>query len=186
MLAHQLGHSKQKKYDISINAKKPPAGPAAAAVAAPAAPAAPSPVKKALTKEEEFQKGKKLKQVLSMAENSVNKQFSDMFKAFQYIDLDRSGRLSRAEIERALDLWNIPMDDDSLDQLMGKCDADDDGGISYEEFVDALARDTVATGAMGKRGMQSKEAMGVDSQEMLAHQLGHSKQKKFSISINSK
>jgi hypothetical protein len=37
---------------------------------------------------------------------------------------------------------------------------------------------------MGKRGMQSKEAMGVDSQEMLAHQLGHKKEKHFDPSIN--
>lgn len=40
---------------------------------------------------------------------------------------------------------------------------DKDGGISYEEFVDALARETVAPAAMGKRGMQSTEAMGVDN-----------------------
>ena len=39
--------------------------------------------------------------------------------------------------------------------------------------MDVLARDTVAPAAMGKRDMQSKEAMGVDSQELLAQQLGH-------------
>ena len=46
---------------------------------------------------------------------------------------------------------------------MRHCDVDKDGGISYEEFVDALARETVAPAAMGKRGMQSTEAMGVDN-----------------------
>ena len=47
--------------------------------------------------------------------------------------------------------------------LMSHCDVDKDGGISYDEFVDALARETVAPAAMGKRGMQSTEAMGVDN-----------------------
>ena len=107
------------------------------------------------------------------ASEALNSRFSDMFKAFQYVDLDRSGRLSRSEIKRALDMWNVPLSDDNLDLLLGDCDQDGDGGVSYEEFVDKLARGTVAPAAMGKRGMQSKEAMGVDAQEMLAKQLGH-------------
>ena len=181
----------------------PPAGPATAAplmptfapgpMAAPEEfympePAAPmySPPKKKKFDEEEFAREEKLKGLIGMASTGMNSRFSDMYKAFQYIDLDRSGRLSKKEISRALDLWNVPVDDAKLDLLMGKCDADDDGGISYEEFVDALARDTVSNAAMGKRGMQSKDAMGVDSQEMLAHQLGHTKLAKFDPSINAK
>ena len=62
---------------------------------------------------------------------------------------------------------------------------EDEDGISYEEFVDKLARGTVSNAAMGKRGMQSKEAMGVDSQEMLAKQLGHGDKKYFNPSINA-
>ena len=39
------------------------------------------------------------------------------------------------------------------------------------QFVDELARDTVAPAAMGKRGLQAKEAMGVDSldKQFLGH-----------------
>ena len=57
--------------------------------------------------------------------------------------------------------------EDKLDELLSALDVDGDGVISYAEFVDALARDTVAPAAMGKRDMQSLEAMGVDAQEML-------------------
>ena len=71
-----------------------------------------------------------------------------------------------------------------LDLMYRECDADGDGGISYNEFVDKLARETVAPAAMGKRGMQSLEAMGVDAQEMIAMQLGHGKKEKFNPSIN--
>ena len=133
---------------------------------------------------EDFAKRQKLKQFLAMAEEGLNSRFSDMFKAFQYVDLDRSGRLSKQEISRALDLWNVPMEDDILDLLLSDCDQDGDGGVSYEEFVDKLARGTVAPAAMGKRGMQSKEAMGVDAQEHLNAQLGHQKEKAFVPTIN--
>ena len=141
------------------------------------------PIKESRTLAEDFKTKQEKRNILTMAENGLNSRFSDMFKAFQYIDLDRSGRLSRPEIARALDMWNVPIDDHQLDLLFEQCDKDGDG-VSYEEFVDALARDAVAPAAMGKRGMQSKEAMGVDAQEMLAHQLGHSKQKKFTPTIN--
>ena len=54
---------------------------------------------------------------------------------------------------------------------MKNVDVDSDGGVDYKEFVDALARDTVAPAAMGKRDMQAKQAMGVDdlSPEFLGH-----------------
>ena len=53
-----------------------------------------------------FQQKKATKDLMSMAESGLNSRFSDMFKAFQYIDLDRSGRISRDELMRALKLWN--------------------------------------------------------------------------------
>jgi Ca2+-binding EF-hand superfamily protein len=88
------------------------------------------------------------------AADALNSRFSDMFKAFQYIDLDRSGTLDFAEIKRALNLWNIPIDEAKLHELIATCDHDGDGEVDYKEFVDVLARDTVAPAAMGKRGMQ--------------------------------
>ena len=84
-----------------------------------------------------------------------------------------SHSLTRKEVERAMQLWNIPMEMKHIEELFAACDGDGDGQIDYNEFVDHLARDTVNPAAMGKRGMQSKEAMGVDAQEHLAHQLGH-------------
>ena len=138
------------------------------------------------THEEKFQAEKETKMLLAAAESGLNSRFTDMYKAFQYCDLDRSGRLSRSEIRRALDLWNIPIDDRQLELLLGEIDEDGDDGISYEEFVDKLARGTVANAAMGKRGLQSLEAMGVAADEMLAIQLkGGTKITKYSVSINS-
>ena len=117
------------------------------------------------------------------ASNALNSRFSDMFKAFQYVDLDRSGTLDKKEIARALDLWNIPIDHDKLDDLIAACDGDGDGQVDYKEFVDVLARDTVASAAMGKRDMQAQEAMGVA--DLDPEFLGHKKMKNVRASINT-
>ena len=117
------------------------------------------------------------------ASNALNSRFSDMFKAFQYVDLDRSGTLDKKEIARALDLWNIPIDHDKLDDLIAACDGDGDGQVDYKEFVDVLARDTVASAAMGKRDMQAQEAMGVA--DLDPEFLGHKKIKNARASINN-
>ena len=117
------------------------------------------------------------------ASNALNSRFSDMFKAFQYVDLDRSGTLDKKEIARALDLWNIPIDHDKLDDLIAACDGDGDGQVDYKEFVDVLARDTVASAAMGKRDMQAQEAMGVA--DLDPEFLGHKKMKNVRASINA-
>ena len=74
-------------------------------------------------------------------EDALNARFSDMRKAFQYVDLDGSGTLDRSEIERALHLWGLPMEPAKLDALMAMCDTTGEGEISYEEFCYALARD---------------------------------------------
>ena len=57
----------------------------------------------------------------------------------------------------------IDLNPSEVELVWSKCDHNADGEISYEEFVDALARDTVAVAALNKRGMNAREAMGVDS-----------------------
>jgi len=99
-------------------------------------------------------------QFVKGASEALNSRFSDMFKAFQYVDLDRSGTLNKAELTRAIEMWNLPVDESKLDDLIAACDADGDGNVDYKEFVDVLARDTVAPAAMGKRDMQAMQAMG--------------------------
>ena len=68
-----------------------------------------------------------------------------------------------------------------MQKLRHECDEDGDGEISYDEFTDHLWRDTVAQAAMGKRGMLSKDAMGVDAFEMLDQQMGKNKVKTFKM-----
>jgi len=117
----------------------------------------------------------KTKDLINLTSTAMTSRFTDMFKAFQSLDSDRSGLIGEKELRRALVLWNIPVN--NVDALVKACDQNGDGEISYDEFVDALARETVADAAMGKRGLQSKEAMGVDAQEMMIKQLGHEKPK---------
>ena len=49
---------------------------------------------------------------------------------FRFVDTDNSGTLDRKEIRRAMDMWNIPIDDEKLDDLIAACDPDGDGQIN--------------------------------------------------------
>jgi hypothetical protein len=120
------------------------------------------------------------------AEQQINSRFTDMKKAFRFVDTDNSGTLDKKEIRRAMDMWNIPIDDEKLDDLIAACDTDGDGHVVYNEFVDVLARDTVAPAAMGKRDMQSQEAMGESAYKLLDEMIaGGPKKKAFDPSINA-
>ena len=91
------------------------------------------------------------RQEYTKVEDALNSRFADMRKAFQYVDLDGSGTVNRSEIERALKLWNVPLEPGKLDALMAMCDTTGDGEISYAEFVHALARDKTTRGQLAKQ-----------------------------------
>ena len=44
-------------------------------------------------------------------------------------------------MERALTLWNVPIDSAEIDSLVRACDHDGDGRITYAELIQTLARD---------------------------------------------
>ena len=117
---------------------------AAGAAGLPAEEAAPAPKKTSI--HDDFAKKQELKKIMAMAEEGLNSRFSDMFKAFQYVDLDRSGRLSRSEIKRALDMWNVPIDDEKLDLIMGDCDADGDAFNSHTETAEQAVAKVLRAG----------------------------------------
>jgi len=140
-------------------------------------------VQKALTRADIVAMGKEkeAKAVKDQAMNQLNLHFTNMRKAFHFVDVDNSGTVDAAEIRRAMHLWGVDLDDETLNLLMAECDSDGDGQIEYNEFIDHLARDTVMTGAMGKRGMQSKDAVGEDAFELLNEMLGHKKVKNYKM-----
>ena len=159
----------------------------AAARAAPSLPGAEE--QNAFAKEDEHEKRRergRASSAFKIATEQINSRFTDMKKAFRFVDTDNSGTLDRNEIRRAMDMWNIPIDDKTLDDLIAACDPDGDGQVVYNEFVDVLARDTVAPAALGKRGMQSKEAMGESAYKLLDEMIaGGPKKKAFDPSINA-
>jgi len=122
---------------------------------------------------------KQTAKTVGAAVSAVNSHFSNMFKAFQSIDKDNSGSIGRDELHVALKMWNVSLSAEEMDALWTRCDADNSGEIDYKEFVDTLARDTVAPAAMGKRDMQAKEAMGVA--DLDPEFLGHKKVKNYKV-----
>ena len=77
---------------------------------------------------------------VTKAQDVINARFSDMFTAFRKADTDGSGRLDRQEMAAVLAQAHLPAE--IADDVMNQVDQDGDG-ISYDEFVAGLARDTV-------------------------------------------
>merc|ERR1712110_997826 len=80
-----------------------------------------------------------------------------MHKAFQHVDLDKSGTLERSEIARMCDGWNINVL--NVDELLRHCDTNGDGVLNYHEFVDAFAQDTVQRGTWHAGDTQMRTAV---------------------------
>jgi len=126
-------------------------GPAAAELAAEATPlhkqpsftpGGPGYVKITKRQQENFQ---------ALTTEAINSRFKSMKLAFRYVDVDNSGRVDKVEIIRALNMWNVPHDPQNVENLIMEIDDNGDGMVDYKEFVDALARDTVAPAAMIKQ-----------------------------------
>eukprot|EP00118_Oscarella_pearsei_P004229 m.17710 g.17710 ORF g.17710 m.17710 type:complete len:550 (+) comp27541_c0_seq1:45-1694(+) len=64
--------------------------------------------------------------------------FVNLESAFQHYDSDGSGKIDSDELREVCFQFNLPIDDDILRLLMEWCDADGDGQIDYEEFVNFL------------------------------------------------
>ena len=118
------------------------------------------------------------KQLVIQVQDALNSRFKNMRDAFRKMDLDNSGKLDEDELMRALNMWNLPIDRDELRAMIhNQMDFNHDGAINYEEFVDALARDTVNPAAMGTRGKTALEAFGVP--DLDPRYLGHVRIKNF-------
>ena len=53
----------------------------------------------------------------------------NMRAAFKYLDTDNSRTLNRQEIERGLQIWNVPIDPWELDEMILACDPNGDGQV---------------------------------------------------------
>ncbi|GAB2230543.1 hypothetical protein Droror1_Dr00014813 [Drosera rotundifolia] len=70
-----------------------------------------------------------------------------LYKAFQYFDTDHSGFITRDELESAMREYGIA-DDDTIKEIISEVDSDNDGKISYEEFVNMMRSGTPQQGEL--------------------------------------
>ncbi|XP_064970390.1 calcium-dependent protein kinase 2 isoform X1 [Musa acuminata AAA Group] len=60
-----------------------------------------------------------------------------LYRAFQYFDKDRSGFITREELESAMKQHGVG-DADTIKEIISEVDADHDGRINYEEFCSMM------------------------------------------------
>ena len=116
-----------------------------------------------MSREEKEKEGRALK---SIAERKVSEHFSNMRKAFHFVDVDNSGTVDAKEIRRAMHMWGVDLDDAKLAMLMSQCDSDGDGQIEYNEFIDplSLTHSTHRHTAHPSHGPWSSQAGGLATQ----------------------
>ncbi|EHA8590354.1 calcium-dependent protein kinase 29 [Cocos nucifera] len=76
--------------------------------------------------------------IATMHRHGLEKE-ENLLKAFQYFDTDGSGYLTRDELKRALS-QNEVIDDATITEIIEDIDADKDGRINYEEFVEMMTK----------------------------------------------
>jgi len=65
---------------------------------------------------------------------------SKLREAFRSMDANKDGRLSEAELKRAVRTYNLPIPEEHVHQIWQQCDRNRDGTVDYEEFAIALKR----------------------------------------------
>lgn len=81
---------------------------------------------------------------------------SDLRPAFDVLDADRDGRISREDLKSfyAKAATNEPFDDDDIAAMIAAADADCDGFVQYDEFERLLGRRSAPAGGGGRSAME--------------------------------
>ena len=78
----------------------------------------------------------------------------DLRPAFDVLDADRDGRISREDLKTFYATAGGRFDDDDLAAMIAAADADRDGFVQYDEFERLLAGRAAAGGAGGRSAME--------------------------------
>lgn len=70
----------------------------------------------------------------------IYQKHSKLRDAFRAMDVNKDGRLSEAELKRAVRTYNLPIPEEHVRQIWQQCDRNRDGSVDYEEFAIALKR----------------------------------------------
>ncbi|XP_022131793.1 calcium-dependent protein kinase 29 [Momordica charantia] len=66
----------------------------------------------------------------------------NLYKAFQFFDIDGSGFITRDELKQAMTRYEMG-DEDTINEIINDVDIDGDGKINYDEFVNMMTKGTV-------------------------------------------
>lgn len=61
-------------------------------------------------------------------------QWKTLRKAFQDLNVEKTGKISRKELKYYLNFWGMEITEDEFEKVFNKFDLDGDGKISYKDF----------------------------------------------------
>lgn len=65
---------------------------------------------------------------------------NELRMAYEDIDTNNSGAISRRELKRVFNYLDIRASDDEIDVVMNQMDTNDNGKIEFEEFANVMAK----------------------------------------------
>eukprot|EP01050_Picozoa_sp_SAG11_P005033 SAG11_NODE_339_length_10506_cov_12.368588_2_plen_858_part_00 len=74
----------------------------------------------------------------------IRESAKDLRTAFGHLDVEESGAISVEDLRYALGRYNIEMSDRQFHALMGKIDANSDGYVSYQEFLNYFRKTEIS------------------------------------------
>lgn len=86
-------------------------------------------------------------QVFTILQNMANNQRKEYTQAFEVFDKDKDGFVSRQELKTIMrSLGQNPSEDD-IEELMVTADSNQDGKISYDEFMTLISNQIKQSGS---------------------------------------
>jgi Ca2+-binding EF-hand superfamily protein len=95
---------------------------------------------------------------LKFLQEKLRTQTESVRTAFRILDHDQTGAIGADELRRVLDNYCYVMSDPEFGKLMDVLDADHDGNISYEEFMDKIGSEITYQAPRRQTALNSKLA----------------------------
>jgi Ca2+-binding EF-hand superfamily protein len=103
-------------------------------------------------------------------EEQLERKHKDLRRAFQSIDVDRSGKMSHEEILTSMLSLQLKCDERDVDTLIKECDTNGDGEIDFQEFKAGIMKLSQTHGGdwhpgdnQPKKAMIHKHALGAET-----------------------
>jgi len=106
-------------------------------------------------------------------------------QAFGTFDLDRNGFVGAAEIQHILSLVGEEVTDEEIDEMIGMCDTDGDGQVTFDEFYKLMTEPEPPRPPVSLPVARASKASAANTKPPALHRYAHSRHPAGDLARNS-